>query len=309
VKHYRRWAIATTVATYFLIFIGGLVRVAGAGLGCPDWPKCFGRWIPPVTAQQLPPDMDPRLFNFALAWIEYVNRLIGVVIGLLILVTAILAIRYYRQKPRIWVPSIMALILVGIQGWLGGQVVASELHPGLVSVHMALAFLIVSLLIYATLQSFFEHIPPPAPNPRISKYSILVLLLWLGTIVQIILGTRLREALEILADTYPLLPSTEWLDRVVWIDFLHMGLGLILGMLIVACMFSLFRYRDALASSIYQEAWIAVILVMVQILIGLLMMVGGLVPIIQLVHLWSASLLIGVLLLLFTELRRYQHGI
>jgi len=97
-KRLRAWALASTIATFLLIFVGGLVRVSGAGLGCPDWPKCYGRWMPPTSLAQLPPDVDPSTFNLTLAWIEYTNRLIGVVIGLFILTTAILAWKYARRK-------------------------------------------------------------------------------------------------------------------------------------------------------------------------------------------------------------------
>ncbi len=74
-KRFRHLALFATFATYFAIFMGGLVRVSGAGLGCPDWPKCFGRWFPPTSLSQLPPEIDPSLFNLTLAWIEYINRL------------------------------------------------------------------------------------------------------------------------------------------------------------------------------------------------------------------------------------------
>ena len=77
------------VFTYLLIFIGGLVRVSGAGMGCPDWPKCFGRWIPPTSLSQLPDYIDPEKFNLVLAWVEYLNRLFGALVGLIILITFI----------------------------------------------------------------------------------------------------------------------------------------------------------------------------------------------------------------------------
>ena len=87
---FRSFSNITILFTYLLIFIGGLVRVSGAGMGCPDWPKCFDRWIPPTNVDQLPDHIDPALFNIVLAWIEYCNRLFGVFVGLFITITFLL---------------------------------------------------------------------------------------------------------------------------------------------------------------------------------------------------------------------------
>src|SRR5207247_1836170 len=94
---FQRLALCTTAITYFLILVGGLVRASGAGLGCPDWPRCFGSWIPPASAAQLPPQFDPSLFNPTLMWTEYLNRLLGVTVGFLILATVVSAWRHRRR--------------------------------------------------------------------------------------------------------------------------------------------------------------------------------------------------------------------
>ncbi|MDX1672627.1 MAG: COX15/CtaA family protein, partial [Balneolaceae bacterium] len=124
---YQKIALTTVFATLFLIFVGGLVRAAGAGLGCPDWPKCFGLWIPPVSAAELPAGYDPSQFNVFKTWLEYVNRLIGVVVGMLITATFVLSFRYRKNDPAVFYSSLAAFLLVVFQGWLGGQVVISGL--------------------------------------------------------------------------------------------------------------------------------------------------------------------------------------
>src|SRR5499433_4476260 len=98
---FQRLALCTTATTYVWILVGGLVRASGAGLGCPDWPRCFGSWIPPTAAAELPPQFDPSLYNSALMWTEYLNRLLGVTVGVLILATVISAWRHHRNEPRI----------------------------------------------------------------------------------------------------------------------------------------------------------------------------------------------------------------
>ena len=165
--------------TYFLIFIGGLVRVSGAGLGCPDWPKCFGRWIPPFSQSQIPTGFDASGFNITLAWIEYINRVAGMITGLLILITALLAIKNFRGSKHILIPSMLAAILVAIQGWYGSVVVKSQLMPTTVSIHMLLALIIVSLLVYVTYGSFHLSSSPSVKKNRLENkwllFSLVVL--------------------------------------------------------------------------------------------------------------------------------------
>jgi Uncharacterized protein required for cytochrome oxidase assembly len=97
-KLFFRSAIISTFLSYLLIFVGGLVRVSGSGLGCPDWPKCFGRWIPPTSIEQIPSHIDPTVFNIVLAWIEYGNRMLGIIVGLSITLMTVIALVYFRKN-------------------------------------------------------------------------------------------------------------------------------------------------------------------------------------------------------------------
>ena len=102
IDNYRQLAFVTLAAVYFLIAVGASVRASGAGMGCPDWPTCFGQWVPPTSETQLPSNYqeiyadlgyaDTR-FNVVKTWTEYLNRLIGVGIGLLIFLTAVFSWR------------------------------------------------------------------------------------------------------------------------------------------------------------------------------------------------------------------------
>src|ERR687896_2497152 len=150
---FQKLALWTTGATYFLILVGGLVRASGAGLGCPDWPRCFGSWIPPASAADLPAQFDVSQFNPTLMWTEYLNRLLGVTVGFLILATTISAWRNHRHEPRIVWTTTIALLLTGFQGWLGGRVVAHELAAWIVTVHMIVALVIVQMLLYVTVKA------------------------------------------------------------------------------------------------------------------------------------------------------------
>ncbi|MBN1479922.1 hypothetical protein EH223_18520 [candidate division KSB1 bacterium] len=301
---YKKFALLSIFVTYFLIFLGGLVRVSGAGLGCPDWPKCFGRWIPPISASQLPPEFAPETFNFTLAWIEYINRLVGVLVGLVILVTAILALLYYRKKLHVLLSSLLAALIVAYQGWQGSRVVASELEPIVVSFHMIIAFVIISLLIYAALQAHYSD----ADTDKIGLFprntSLIVLVLWIGTIIQVLLGTTVRGAIEHANRDYPLLFGAELLAKVGAIDELHMATGILLVIALVVLSWYVLKKSHNISTLMRQTTWGIIVLSFAQLVIGHFLVFIGLPELVQLLHLWLASLLIGGLLLLFVSIQK-----
>src|SRR5437899_10884803 len=189
---FQRLALGTTAITYFLILVGGLVRASGAGLGCPDWPRCFGSWIPPASAAELPPQFDASRFNPTLLWTEYLNRLLGVTVGFVILATVVSAWRHHRREPRIFWITVAALLLTGFQGWLGGRVVASDLAAWIVTVHLIFALIIVQLLLYATVRTWRRAGGPPSP---------FFIALILVTMVQIGIGTQVRGSIDAAIDS------------------------------------------------------------------------------------------------------------
>lgn len=307
--NFRRFAFLTTVATYLLIFIGGLVRVSGAGLGCPDWPKCFGRWIPPVSASQLPAGMDPATFNFTLAWIEYFNRFVGVVIGILILITAIMAIKYYRHVKRILYPSIIAALLVAYQGWQGSQVVSSKLEPLVVSVHTVLALIIVSLLIYVTQQAYYMERRDEGEGAKLpKKVSVEVGILWIVTIIQVLLGTRLRGAVEILQRKYPLSPDSDVIGMIGGENYVHVVLGVVIIGFAFHVAHVVLKYSDKISTLARQSVYGIIILMIAQLILGFLLFVIGMPALIQVFHLWVAALFVGLLLVLYSASKRMTGG-
>jgi cytochrome c oxidase assembly protein subunit 15 len=98
------WIKATFILTFLVIIAGGVVRTTQSGMGCPDWPKCFGSWIPPTDASQLPPDFEKYLrrqdidhhFNALHTWIEYINRLCGALLGVFALIQ--FGLLFYKRK-------------------------------------------------------------------------------------------------------------------------------------------------------------------------------------------------------------------
>ena len=323
---FQRLALWTTATTYFLILVGGLVRASGAGLGCPDWPRCFGGWVPPMSAADLPPQFDPSQFNPTLMWTEYLNRLLGMAVGFLILATAVSAWRHHRRDPRILWTTIAALLLTGFQGWLGGRVVAHELAAWIVTVHMIVALVIVQMLLYVTVRAFPpphrstsapEHPSTPAPQ-LLSTFAILLIAV---TLAQIAIGTHVRGGVDAALDTGVAREAA--LATVGSLDFLHRDAAFItlLGAILLTFWLVVTGSRNGPAEAgrhfglegghhiaagqdmtlIRWSSWAVLGLATLQVAVGVVMAYVALLPAAQVVHLTVASLLLGaetVLLLL-----------
>lgn len=293
---FQKLALWTTGTTYFLIFVGGLVRASGAGLGCPDWPRCFGSWIPPSSPAELPAGFDPAQFNMTLMWTEYLNRVLGVTVGILIFATLISALRHHRGIPQILWPTLAAFLLVGFQGWLGGVVVQHELAAWLVTIHLVVALVIVSLLLYATVYAFFATGVAARHSRRPLAWSVFALLAI--TLAQVTLGAQVRGGVDdaIIHGT----PRRQALASVGVYDMWHREAALaVLGVTLLVCLLVWIRHghERPLARTSYAMAG----LVVIQVAVGASMVYVGLTPAAQVAHLTAASLILGaetVLLLL-----------
>src|SRR5690606_16512553 len=191
------------VLVYLVIIAGAVVRMTGSGMGCPDWPKCFGYYIPPTEISQL--EWQPErtfekgqviivdntlkvaiedfttgerynpahwktytkhnyaIFNPTHTWTEYINRLCGALAGLATFIMGIASL-YYR-KEDIWVPIIawVAVFGIGLQAWLGATVVYSVLAPAQITIHMSMAFVIVAVILVIIYRAR-AHTPATKPN-------------------------------------------------------------------------------------------------------------------------------------------------
>lgn len=291
---FQRLVLATTAITYLLILVGGLVRASGAGLGCPDWPRCFGGWVPPRSAADLPPGFDPAQFNPTLMWTEYVNRLLGVTVGLFILATVIAALRSHRRRPHVVRPILAALLLTGFQGWLGGVVVAQELAGWLVTAHMLVALVIVALLIYASLHAVLGDRAARAVRADRralgrAAYAVGALLL-----VQVALGTQVREAVD---ERLASLARAEAVAALGTVGLLHRdGAVLLFGAVVLLWFRTWLRHRHE--PWLMRAAWAVVALTAAQIGTGVVLAYVALPPAAQVAHLTLAALLVGALFVL-----------
>jgi protoheme IX farnesyltransferase len=182
-KRFRALAVITSITTLVLIVWGGIVRATESGDGCPDWPTCFGRWVPRFEYHTL---------------IEYVHRLLGVVGGVLAIGLAALALQAFLRSrrggdtgmPRAAMWGALSLpFLFGIQGALGGRVVNSALDPLEITLHFAMAMVVLGVLVATTAVT----VAPAAPTaPRWTPYARLAAFTAGATYALLLVGTYVR---------------------------------------------------------------------------------------------------------------------
>ncbi|MEK7774710.1 MAG: COX15/CtaA family protein [Candidatus Zixiibacteriota bacterium] len=297
-------SLFSTAFTYFVIFAGGLVRVAGAGLGCPDWPRCFGRWFPPTDVSQLPAGVDPASFNVTLAWIEYSNRLGGVIFGLILVYQSIYVLRHFRHDKQILWTTLLATLFTGVQGWLGGYVVTTDLKPIIVTLHMALALVILSLVIWTLLRAR-TLLDPSKQLPREKTIALRrwTVGLWIFAIFQLSLGAAVRGALEELVVTHPLATGREALALVGTIKHLHLLCGMLMAAVTGYIWNRALSIDTGKSSPIRIAASSSLHTVGLQILLGFVLMLVGTAAVAQLFHLMLASAFIGAVVFLYGALQ------
>ena len=231
-KKFNFWTKTSILIVYLVIATGGVVRMTGSGMGCPDWPKCFGYYVPPTNIAELSwmskkifkkgqmiilkdelkisknnftsgSSFNPKnwedytkhdysKFNPLHTWVEFINRLIGVICGISVLILGFYSLQFYKSKPIKTLLSLLTIIAVGFQAWLGKIVVDSNLNPYSITIHMLMALLIISILIF-----IYSLDRNHKQNNLISiTLKNIVLLSLIFTIIQIVIGTQVREFID-----------------------------------------------------------------------------------------------------------------
>ena len=246
---YRK-TIISIVIVYLVILAGGIVRMTGSGMGCPDWPKCFGFLIPPTEKSQLEwksnseynknqiviidetlfyandkfksknkfemsnwseyTKHDYSKFNVYHTWIEYINRLIGAIAGLSVLILFVNSLKFLKTKKIITGLSFLALIAIIFQAWLGKMVVDSNLMANTITVHMLMAIVLLFIL-----YSILAISNPSKKRVRISRnISILVLISIVLLLIQIITGTEVRKFIDIKMELLNYTEKERWIENI-----------------------------------------------------------------------------------------------
>ena len=331
---FRFWVKLTLILVYLVILAGAIVRMTGSGMGCPDWPKCFGYLIPPTEIEQLEwhpqhdyhkgeviivekslrvaskdfnsgsqftsgnweayTKHDYALFNVYHTWIEFINRLLGALAGLTTLVMTVFSFSYWSKQKSIPLLSVAVLFGMGFQGWLGKTVVDSNLLPFKITIHMAMALLLVALLI------ILVHKTKKTVIPLTTNFSfrLVAFIGFVLTLIQIGMGTQLRQFVDIQMKLWEVENAFRWLLQAPLIFYVHRSFSL-----------AVFAVHAYLAYQLIKNKYTPTVfylilgLIFLEILTGIVMFYFDFPFSSQPLHLIFASLLFGAQTYFLLEIR------
>ena len=197
-KH-RKLAWVTAFLTLDLIMFGGFTRLTDSGLGCPDWPGCYGHSNPLSAGEQIraaETALPSGPVTMTKAWIEMLHRYFAMAVGFLIIVLTVLAWRRWRRSPERspWLAT-FTLVAVCLQGVFGALTVTMKLQPAIVTAHLLGGVGLLALLIWLALRES----PAPAVDRRAAALRPLAALGALLLVVQIALGGWVSTNYAVLA--------------------------------------------------------------------------------------------------------------
>jgi len=258
-KKLTKWTILFTI---FVVFAGSIVKVTGSGMGCPDWPKCFGYYAPPFTADKITWKsvhqyeesqmiihegelliaplgfQSDKLFNKS-NWelydkhdynayqpihtiIESINRWASVLLGLVAFGMLVYSFRFSIFRGFNIVLSLAVFCLIGFEAWLGKLVVEGVLNPTDISYHMLTAFGIIIVL--SAVHSRNSTAKSINYSPLYKKVQIGA---FLYLLFQLVLGVVLRQTFDAFADV----ARDTWVDEASLTFYIHRSSSLIYVML------------------------------------------------------------------------------
>lgn len=319
---FQKTALAALLATIFLIYVGAIVRATGSGLGCPDWPKCWGELIPPTSLDQVDFDKlniekfqkkNPNItreslaaeFNPVHVWVEFINRLVSLPVGLFTLSTFLLSFQFLRKQKRVFFGSFAALALVLTNAILGAIVVSSGLKPGVITLHMALAIILICVFVYIIYRGG-QRLPSVNLGSQKGLLRSTLIILFVACVVEGIMGSQVREITDELALKYKDTPRNVWHEILEQkgIYLFHRSFSwviLVLGIFL----FTKTRNANGDLAQLSIKATFGVILA--QMVLGVLMSHVSVHPVVQVLHIGLSSILIVALFWLILTSREQQQ--
>ena len=321
------------VLIYLIVLAGAVVRITGSGMGCPDWPKCFGHLFPPNSAEQLEwkPNqgffkgqmilMDDQLLvakeeftsqetinadnwdpyakhDYAVykpihTWIEYINRMLTVLAGIPAFIMFLLSFSFWNSNRQfVWL-SLLIILTFGFQAWLGKVLVDSVLEPFIITIHMLVAFAIIGLFIFILHKTkvWNENIKTSGRSNFFSKIIFFALLM---VLIQVTLGTQVRQQVDNAVDHYGYLDRQLWLIDLDWQFYVHRSFSILIA---GGFLYLFIQNKKRLIP--FMEITLSCFLILLEIVTGLLMNYLNFPFATQAIHLLLASIIFGLMFYAF----------
>ena len=336
---FKPFAQLTLVSIFLIIVAGSIVRMTGSGMGCPDWPKCFGLIIPPTSVDQIEwksgknysegqmiifeeqlwsansdfistnsyntsnwtlyKKHDYAKFNPAHTWTEYTNRLVGAISGVLTFIMLLMSFRFWNTNKKIVYLSTFVVLLMGFQGWLGAVVVYSVLQPVQITIHMLMALLIVALMVYLISEL------PEKKHAKLLLYDdrlrkILRIALY-ATIIQIVLGTQVRQLIDEIST------SLGYEQRELWIGLagntfkLHRSTAIIL--VVINGLLFIRNYKFKLGFTLPKYIFGVI---MIEVFSGIILTYFNMMSLMQPIHMVASSVLFVLQIAFLIQLKKLK---
>lgn len=317
----------TLVSIFLVVIAGGVVRMTGSGMGCPDWPKCFDCYIPPTDISQLPENykeiyskkreeklnrfadflislgfekkaeelladkslLEEQDFNPAHTWTEYINRLTGAIAGLFIFAQVILAFAQFKKRKILAVLTFVLLLITLFQAWFGAMVVATNIVPWVLTVHMLLALVMIIVQLHI-LQLVGEK------KDRSKGNSTILFLAFIGVVImflQTLWGTQVRQQIDVLAKVSE---RSTWVSQLDGIFYVHRSTAIALILLGSGIVYVARKNKIHL-----KQSYLLIGIILMEGIVGKLFDLLGMPAILQPTHLLLSLLLFAVMYSLFLQ--------
>tara|TARA_B100001142_G_scaffold99572_1_gene101590 strand:- start:5702 stop:6721 length:1020 start_codon:yes stop_codon:yes gene_type:complete len=322
-KRFIKISKISLILVLLVILAGSLVRMTGSGMGCPDWPKCFGYLIPPTNISEI--EWSPNKsykkgiilrnngklivsksdftssnqinfsnwnnytkhnysdFDATKTWIEFINRLLGAIAGLATLIMFVFSFSYWNKKNILILNSLLIIIGMGFQAWLGKLVVDSNLAPYKITVHMLMALVIISLIIYSifkTQKNLNDEIIRDSFVKNLVSFTVLI------SLIQIVIGTQVREFIDLQYEIYGPNNKDKWLNAPNFYFYFHRTFSILI-LLLNFGLYYLIKLRNYSSIIIRKISFI----IFLEIVVGIVMYYIDFPFLSQPIHLLLATIL------------------
>jgi cytochrome c oxidase assembly protein subunit 15 len=322
------------ISLYLIFLAGAIVRMTGSGMGCPDWPKCFGYYIPPTSEEQITwkPNTDYKegfiiikdevlfvaeqniktsanfnknnwseytkhdynKFNKFHTWTEYINRLVSVLAGFVFLFLIYASTKYWKENRTITFLSFGAFFLMLFEAWLGKTVVDTNLTPEIITIHMVVGLIIIGLLL---------QIKFIVSNKKTYNYNALfnklLIISVIFSLIQIAMGTQVRQFIDEQVKQFGFENKNYSLMNPSFKFYFHRSFTIA----IVLVNFGLFYINQIKNLGYKLVNWI-VFLIFLETITGILMYYAEFPMGTQAVHLLSGAILFGLQYYLWLQSRK-----